>query len=119
MNESLFLVDFDKNMDSSASLNPISWSAAVMGDGNDADHIALQTVDQRIGETRERKRPRVAHTGFAQLGKPVQNVQCLTDLIGEIVCCDQRAFADIPIDSGVGIGLRLAAKTDSQRLWRH
>ncbi len=119
MKENLYLVGFDQTTNSSASLNPIAWSAAVMGDGNDADHIALQTVDQRIGEAVESKCPRIAHASFAQFGKPAQNSQCLIDLVGEIICCNQRAFADIPIDGGIGIDLRLAAKTDSQQLWRH
>jgi len=108
-----------KNAEISTSPNPIPWSAAVMGNGNDADHIALQTVNQRIGETVERQRPRVVCAGFAQLGELAQESKCLIDRISEIICCDERAFADVPIDSGIGIGLDLAAKTDRHQFWRH
>jgi len=67
----------------------------------------------------ERQRPRVVCTDFAQLGELAQEAKCLIGLIGEIICCDERAFADVPIDSGIGIGLRLAAKTDLNPFWRH
>ena len=90
-----------------------------MSNGDDADYIDLQPVDQRIGETVERQRPRVARAGLAQLGEPVQEAKRLIEFIGKIICCDERAFADVPIDSGIGIVLRLVAKTDPHRLWQH
>ena len=67
-----------------------------MGDGNDADHIALQPVDQRIGETVEGKRPCVVRAGFAQPGELAQQAKRSIEFIGEILCCDERAFADVP-----------------------
>ena len=90
-----------------------------MGNGDDADHVDLHLVNQGIGEAVERQRPRVARAGFAQLGKPFQEAKRLIELIGEIIRCDERTFADVPIDSGIGIGLRLVAKTDPHRLWQH
>lgn len=41
--------------ETSASPNPIHGLWAVMGEGNDADHIALQTINQRIEEAVERQ----------------------------------------------------------------
>lgn len=90
-----------------------------MGNGDDADDIDLQPVDQRIGETMERQRSRVARAGLAQLGEPVQQAKYSIKFIDEIIGCNERAFADVPVDSGVGIALRLIAKTDPHRLWRH
>ena len=67
----------------------------------------------------ERQRPRVAYAGFAQIGEPVQEAKRLIELISEIIRCGERAFAGVPIDSGIGIGLRLVAKTDPHRFLRH
>ncbi len=89
-----------------------------MSNGDDADHIDLQPVNQRIGETMERQRPRAALAGLAQLREPVQEGKCLIEFIDEIIRRDERAFADVPIDSGIGIALRLTAKTDPHRFWQ-
>lgn len=90
-----------------------------MGNGDDADDIGLQPVDQRIGETVERQRSRVARAGLAQLGKPVQQAKCLIEFVGKIIGCDERAFADVLGDGGIGIGSRRIAKADPHRLWQH
>jgi hypothetical protein len=87
-----------------------------MSNGDDADYIDLQPVNQRIGETVERQRPRAALAGLPQLRKPVQEGKRLIEFIDEIIRCDERAFADVPIDSG--IALRPTAKTDPHRLWQ-
>ena len=83
--------------------DPIPGSAAVLGDGDDADYIDLKPVDQRIGKAVERQHPRVARAGFAQLREPLQEVKRLIHRIGEIVRCDKRAFADVPIDNCIGV----------------
>ena len=67
----------------------------------------------------ERQRPRVARAGLAQRGEPVQEAKRLIEFIGEIIRCDERAFADVPIDGGIGVALRIIAKTDPHRLWQH
>lgn len=90
-----------------------------MSNGNDTDSIASQPVNQGIGKAMERQRPRVVCAGFAQLGELYQETKCLIELISEIPGCNERAFADVPIDSGIGVGLRLAAKTDRHPFWRH
>lgn len=90
-----------------------------MSNGDHADHIGLQPIDQRIRKTVEMQRPRVVRAGVAQLGEPAQEAKRLIEFIGEIIRCDERAFADVPIDSGIGIVLRLIAKTDLHRLWLH
>ena len=64
----------------------------------------------------ERQRPRVARVGVAQLGESAQEAERLIEFFGEIIRCDELAFADVPIDSGIGIALRLIAKTDLHRL---
>ena len=90
-----------------------------MGNGDDANRIVLQPVNQGIGKTMERQGSCVVCAGFAQLGELADEAQCLIDLISEIICCDERAFADVPVNSGIGIGLRLFAKADSHRFWQH
>jgi len=90
-----------------------------MGNRDDADYIGLQPVDQRKGKTVERQRSRVARAGMAQLGKPVQEAKRSIEFIDEIIRCDECAFADEPIDSGIGIRLSLIAKTDLHRPWQH
>ena len=92
--------------------------AAVMSYRDDADYIGLQPVDQRIGETVERQRPGVARAGLAQLGETVQEAKRLIEFIGEIIGCDKRTFADVPVDGGIGIGSRRIAKTDPHQLWQ-
>ena len=89
-----------------------------MSNGDDADCIGLQPINQRIVKTVERQHPRAALAGLAQFGEPVKEGKRLIEFIDEIICCDERAFADVPIDSGIGIALRLVAKTDPHRLWR-
>jgi hypothetical protein len=105
--------------ETSTSPNPIPGSSAVMGNGNDTDHIVLQPVKKGIGETMERQHPRVVSTGFAQLGELAQEAKCPLDFIGEIICRIECAFADIPVDSSIGVSLGLAAKFDWQQFWRH
>ncbi len=90
-----------------------------MSNGDDADQIAMQSVNQRIWKTLEDQRPRVARANATQLGKPVQEAKRSIEFIGEFVCRSERAFTGVPIDSGIGIGLRLVAKTDPHRLWQH
>ena len=89
-----------------------------MGDGNDADHIALQPVNQGIWKAVECQSSRLARACVAQLGKLAQQIKRPIEFIGECICCDERSFAGVPIDSGFGIRLRLIAKADSHRLWR-
>lgn len=89
-----------------------------MGDGDDADQIALQPIDQRIWKTVEGQRPRVAGANVTQLGKPIQEAKRSIEFVGEFIRCNDCAFADVPIDGGIGIGLRLAAKADPHRSWQ-
>lgn len=67
----------------------------------------------------ERQCPRVARVGVAQLGESAQEAKRLIEFIGEIIRCDECAFADVPIDSGIGVALRLIAKTNPHRLWQY
>ena len=90
-----------------------------MSNGDDADYIGLQPVDQRIGETVKRQRPGVARAGLAQLGETFQEAKRLIEFVGEIIGCDERAFADVPVDGSIGIGSCRIAKTDPHRLWRN
>ena len=90
-----------------------------MRNSDDPDHIDSHAVDQRIGKAVERQSSRVARDGSAQFGKPVQEIKRLIEFIGEIIRCDKRAFADVPIDSRIGIGLRLVAKTDPHQFWQN
>lgn len=90
-----------------------------MGNGNDADIIILQPVNQGIGETVEWQRPRVARASFAQLGELAQEAKCFIEFVSKIICCCERSLSDVPIDSGISIGLRLAAKTDLHWFLRH
>lgn len=90
-----------------------------MSDGDDADHIDLQAVNQGIGKTVERQRSRVARDQFAQFGEPIQKAKRLIELVGEIIRCNECAFAYVPIDGSIGISLCLVAKTDQHRLWQH
>lgn len=89
------------------------------GNSDNANYIDLQAVDQGIRETVESQCPRPVRAGFTQFGKPAQETKRLIDLIREIIRCDERAFADVPIDGGIGIGLCFVAKTDLRWLWRH
>ncbi len=67
----------------------------------------------------ERQRPRVARVGVTQLGESAQEAKRSIEFISEIIRCDECAFADVPIDSGIGVALRLIAKTDLHRLWQY
>lgn len=58
------------------------------------------------------QRPSVARADPAHFGKLAQVVKRLIDLISKIIRCNERAFADIPIDGSMGVGLRLVAKID-------
>ena len=107
------------NAEISMSPSPIPRSAAVMSNGNNADAIVLQPVNQGIGKAVEWQRPRVACASFAQLGELAQEAKCFIEFVSEIVCRDERALSDVPIDSGISIGLRLAAKTDLHWFLRH
>ena len=90
-----------------------------MNNGNDANRIALQSINQRIREAMKRQRPRVVQASFAQFDKLTQEAKCPIEFISEILCRDERIFADVPIHSGIRIGLRLAAKADRCQFWRH
>jgi len=90
----------------------------MVGNGNDADGIALQTVDQGIGKTMEGKRPRLTHASLAQRRELLQQPKCSLNLADEVFCCGERAFADIPVNGGIGIGLSFIAKTDSRHFLR-
>jgi len=102
----------------SAPLRPIGGAAAVMGNGDDTDGIALQPVNQGIGKTMKGKRPRPVRTAFAQRGELPQQPERSFDLVDEVVRRDECAFADIPVDGGIGVGLRLITKTDLQHSLR-
>lgn len=91
---------------------PIPRSAAVMRNGDDADCIDLQPVDDGIREAVKSQCPCIACTGFTQFGEPAQQVKRLIDLINKIIRCSERAFPDIPIDGSMGVGVRLVAKID-------
>jgi len=67
----------------------------------------------------ERQGSCVVCAGFAQLGELAQEAKCPLDFIGEIICRIECAFADIPVDSGIGVSLDFAAKSDWQQFLRH
>ena len=90
-----------------------------MGYGDDADGIGLQPVNQGIRKTMERQHPRIVQAGFAQFRKLGQHAHRLFDLAEKIIRSDEGAFAGVPFNSGVGIGLCLAAKTEGKQPWRH
>ncbi len=66
------MIMIENNTGISTSPNPISGTAAVVGNGNDANSIVLQSIDQRIGEAMKRQRPRVVRTTFTQCGELVE-----------------------------------------------
>lgn len=90
----------------------------MVGNRNDANGIALQTVNQGIGKTMERKRPRFVYTTFAQCRKLFQQIKGAFNFIDKVIGCNERAFSDVPVNSGIGIGLRFLAKTDSRHFLR-
>ncbi|WP_090284591.1 hypothetical protein [Nitrosomonas mobilis] len=63
----------------------------------------------------KRQQPRVVRTTFTQCSELVEKVECTTKLFGEIFRRDERAFADIPVDRCIGVGLCLGAKADLNR----
>lgn len=98
--------------------DPIPWTTAVMRDRDNADQVTLQPVNQRIWKTVEGQRPRAAIASVTQLRKPVQEAKRPIEFIGEFISCNECVLAGIPIDSGIGIGLCLSAKTDPHRFWQ-
>ncbi len=91
---------------------PISQSAAVMDNGNNADYVNVQPINQGIRKAVKSQRPSAARADPAQFGKATQVVKRLIDLISKIIHCNERAFPDTPIDGSMGVGLRLVAKVD-------
>ena len=63
--------------------------------------------------------PRIMQAGFSQFRESGQHFQLTLDFAEKVIRCDEGAFADIPFDSGVCIGLCLAAKADGVLFWRH
>lgn len=90
----------------------------MVGNGNNADDIALQAVNQGIGEAMKRKRSRLVRAAFAHRRKLLQQVERPFDFVDEVVRCNQRAFADILVNGGIGISLRFFVKTDLRHLLR-
>jgi len=90
----------------------------MVGYGNDADGIALETVNQGIGKTMEGKRPRLVHATCTKCRELLQQPERSLNLINEVICCNEGAFADIPVNGGIGIGLSFFAKTDSRHFLR-
>lgn len=90
----------------------------MVGNGNDANGIALQAVNQGIGKTMEGKRTGLVRTALTQRGKLSQQSDGSFNLVDEVVCRNERAFVDIPVDGGIGVGLRLFAKTDLRHFLR-
>lgn len=90
-----------------------------MGNGNDANRIALQTVNQRIGKAMKRQRSRVVQADPAQFDELAQEAKHPIEFISEILCCNERAFADVPIHGGIRIGVRLVAKADRCQFSRY
>ncbi len=66
----------------------------------------------------ERKRPRLACTTFAQHRKLFQQLKGAFDFIDKVIGCYERAFADILVNGGIGVGLCVFAKTDSRHFLR-
>lgn len=91
----------------------------MVGKRNDANGIALQTVNQGIGKAMERKRPRLVCAAFAQRGKLFQQIKGAFNFIDEVISRNERTFTDIPVNSGISIGPRFFAKTDSRYFLRH
>lgn len=86
-----------------------------MSNGDDANNIISQPVEQGIGETMKRQQPRVVHTTFAQCSELIEKVKRTTKLFGEIFHRNERAFADIPVGRCIDVGLCLGAKADLNR----
>ena len=90
----------------------------MMRDRDDANLVALNTVDQRIGKTVKRQHSYVVNGLLAHRRKVTQQTIRLIECIGEILCGYKSALTDISVGSSIGIGLRFVAKTDSHQLWR-
>lgn len=99
------------------SPSQIPRPAAMMSNGDNTDHVDLAPVAQRIRKTVKMQRPRVARAGMAQLGKLVQEAKRSIEFVGKIIGSDIRAFADVPVDGG--IGSHRIAKTDPHQFWQH
>lgn len=79
---------------------------------NNVKGTALKSVDQGIGKTMEWKRPYLVRAAFTQRGELLQQPERTFDLVDEVIRRNVRAFADIPVNGGIGVGLRFLAKTD-------
>lgn len=90
----------------------------MVGNSNDADGIALQSIDQGIGKTMKRKRAGLVHTALTQRRKLSQQSEGSFNLVDEVVRRNERTFVDIPVDGRISIGLRLFAKTDLRHFLR-
>lgn len=90
----------------------------MVGNGNDANGIALQAINQGIRKTMKGKRTGLVRTALTQRGKLLQQPEGPFNLVEEVVRRNERAFADIPVDGGIGVGLRLFAKTDLRHFLR-
>ncbi len=66
----------------------------------------------------EGKRPRFVHTTSTQRGKLLQQPEGSFDLVDEVFRCNERAFADIPVNGGISICLRFFAKADPRHFLR-
>lgn len=89
----------------SAPSAPIPGAAAVVGDSDDADRVVSQMVNQGIRKTMRGKHPGFMQTGFAQFRESGQQIHRPLNLVEKIIRRDECPFADIPFDSGVGIGV--------------
>lgn len=84
----------------------------MMGDSDDTDGIALYSVNQGIRKIMEGKRSGLAFTTLTHCRELSQQSERTFDLVDELVRCAKRAFADVPINGGIGIGLRFIANAD-------
>lgn len=91
---------------------PVSRAAAMVSDSDDSNDITLQMVNQGVGKTMKGKRPRLVRTAFTHRGKLPQQPERPFDLVDEVIRCEERTFADISVNGGIGVGLRFVAKTD-------
>ena len=87
----------------------------MVGNCNDTNGIALQAINQGVRKPMEGKRPRLVCAAFTQRRELLQQPEGSLNLIDEVFRCDEGAFADIPVNGGIGIDLRFFTKTDSRR----
>ena len=90
----------------------------MMSNRDDSNLVALNTVDQRIGEILKRQHSCVVSTLFAHRRKVAQQRKRSVGCIGKILRGDVGTFSKVPVDSSIGVGLRFFAKTDSHQLGR-